>query len=33
MWMNVDISFDGKIVVFDLFGDIYIMLMLGGIVM
>ncbi|MEL7309051.1 MAG: hypothetical protein AAGK05_15085, partial [Pseudomonadota bacterium] len=29
-WMNVDISPDGKTVVFDLLGDIYTMPMSGG---
>lgn len=28
--MNFDVSFDGKIIVFDMFGDIYQMLISGG---
>lgn len=30
IWMLVDVSFDGKIIVFDLFGDIYLLLIEGG---
>src|SRR5690625_1820568 len=29
-WMNLDVSPDGKEIVFDLFGDIYIMPVTGG---